>query len=251
MRNWIISCLPPHSVYTEAFGGSMAVALGLPDSDGMKYRKVLNDLDSNVPNLFRVLRDHNREFKRKVLLTPYSRDEFNTAYDTLNSPDKTYKNDIVEWARLYLVLNRQSIFGKEAKSWCVSREGENICSTWEHLGKLISELRVKLRNCYIENADYTDFLARWDCNNACHYLDPPYEGVEQKYYAVNKEHVFSHEILANTVLGLKGKAVISYYDSDNIRYLYRGCRFETKQVKMSMTTSAKQEVSELLIIKDW
>ena len=229
----------------------MAVSLALPDSNGIKYRKVLNDLDSNVINLFRVLRDSNREFKRRVLLTPYSREEFENAYDILNSQDKSYKEDSIEWARLYLVCNRQSIFGKEAKSWCVSRVGENICATWETLGKLISELRRKLRNCYIDNLDYKDFFPRWDLDTACHYIDPPYEGVETKYYAVNKLQTFSHEDLCNTVLALKGKAVVSYYDSDNIRYMYRGCRFETKQVKMSMTTTTKQDVSELLVIKDW
>ena len=71
---WIVSHFPPHRIYTEAFGGAASVLLRKPRCHGEVY----NDLDGEVVNLFRVLRNpaQARELVRLVSLTPFAREEF-------------------------------------------------------------------------------------------------------------------------------------------------------------------------------
>lgn len=74
---WIIEQMPDHVCYVEPFGGAAGVLLQKPRS----YAEVYNDLDSEVVNLFRVLRDPelNQRLQEVCALTPYSRDEFRAA----------------------------------------------------------------------------------------------------------------------------------------------------------------------------
>ena len=50
---WIISQFPPHRIYTETFGGGASVLMRKPRS----YSEVYNDLDGELVNLFRVMRE--------------------------------------------------------------------------------------------------------------------------------------------------------------------------------------------------
>src|SRR5574343_303278 len=79
---WIISQFPPHTVYVEPFGGGGSVLLRkLP-----AYHEVYNDLDGDVVNFFRVLREQPDELLRAIDLTPYSREEQRQAFDANDEP---------------------------------------------------------------------------------------------------------------------------------------------------------------------
>ena len=67
---WIISQLPEHASYCEPFCGSAAVLLQKPRAP----LEILNDLNGDIANFFRVLRDHGDDLRRRVNLTPYSRE---------------------------------------------------------------------------------------------------------------------------------------------------------------------------------
>ena len=69
---WIISHFPAHRVYVEPFGGAASVLIRKERS----YAEVYNDLDSEVVNLFRVLRAQPDDLVHAIELTPFARDEF-------------------------------------------------------------------------------------------------------------------------------------------------------------------------------
>ena len=49
----LLKLMPPHKLYVELFGGGAALLFSKPPSP----IEVYNDIDSNLVNLFRVLRD--------------------------------------------------------------------------------------------------------------------------------------------------------------------------------------------------
>src|SRR6185312_12415259 len=93
---WIISHFPDHEIYVEPFGGGASVLLQKPRSK----REIINDIDLEIVNLYRVMRNAWPELERLLKLTPHSRVEYQDAYED--------SNDMVEQARRTLV---KSYFG--------------------------------------------------------------------------------------------------------------------------------------------
>jgi DNA adenine methylase len=58
LADWIISMFPAHRFFVEPFGGAANVLMAKPRSFGEIY----NDLDSEVVNVFKVLRDPRTAF---------------------------------------------------------------------------------------------------------------------------------------------------------------------------------------------
>lgn len=92
LAQWIIDHMPPHKTYLEPFFGSGAVFFNKAPSP----LETINDLDGDVVNLFRVIRDRPEELARAVYWTPYSRQEYYASYDMDGA-------DELEKARHFLV----------------------------------------------------------------------------------------------------------------------------------------------------
>lgn len=96
LAEWIVSLMPPHKSYLEPFFGSGAVFFNKPPS----CIETINDLNGEIVNLFRVIRERTEELERAVALTPYSREEYEASWARCKAGKVT---DPVELARLTLV----------------------------------------------------------------------------------------------------------------------------------------------------
>lgn len=76
MAEWIISLMPPHKSYLEPFFGSGAVFFKKEPS----RIETINDMDGEIVNLFRCIREEPEELMRCVTMTPYSRAEYEQAW---------------------------------------------------------------------------------------------------------------------------------------------------------------------------
>ena len=88
---WILRFFPAHHVYVEAFGGGASVLLRKPRT----HAEVYNDLDAEIVNLFRVVRDQGAELERIVSLTPFARDEFADSYEQHADPIEQARRTVV------------------------------------------------------------------------------------------------------------------------------------------------------------
>jgi DNA adenine methylase len=78
MADWIITHMPQHTTYLEPYFGSGAVFFSKPPAQ----LETINDIDGDVVNLFRVIRDRPDELARLVYWTPYSRQEYYNSYQS-------------------------------------------------------------------------------------------------------------------------------------------------------------------------
>ncbi|MDE3180108.1 MAG: DNA adenine methylase, partial [Acidobacteriota bacterium] len=102
--NWLLPKLPDCHHYCEPFAGSAAVLLNRAPSPVETY----NDIDGEVVNFFKVLRNQKGELIEAISLTPFSREEFYRAV-SVNGNGKALSD--LERARLFFVRARQARTG--------------------------------------------------------------------------------------------------------------------------------------------
>ena len=73
--DWLLPLLPKCLHYCEPFAGSGAVLMNREPSPVETY----NDIDGEVVNFFKVLRESKEELIEQIALTPFSREEFSLA----------------------------------------------------------------------------------------------------------------------------------------------------------------------------
>jgi len=162
---WIISYFPEHKNYVEPCGGAASVLLQKPRSPLETY----NDLDGNVVNFFRVLRDKPEELIRKIKLTPWARAEYELSL--------TMDGDDVERARRFFVVSVMSFNGATdlengRYGWKIVKGG--VSEAYKLYGKDFDLVVSRLRDVQIENRSALYVIQTYDSLDTLTYFDPPY-----------------------------------------------------------------------------
>lgn len=168
---WIISHMPTHRIYVEPFGGAASVLLRKPRS----YAEVYNDLDGEIVNVFRVLREPETAaaLLNQLRLTPFARDEFEMASGRCTDPIEDARRLI---ARSFMGFgsnahNRNRNTGFRSNS---NRSGTTPARDWANYPDALCALIERLNGVVIENRDATEIMLQHDRPETLHYLDPPY-----------------------------------------------------------------------------
>jgi DNA adenine methylase len=203
MLKELLAFLPPHQTYVELFGGSGALLFAKPPSEVEVY----NDLYKDVVEFFRVLRDQPEELKRKLVLTPFSREEHRRAAEAYQQTV-----DPVERARLFYVLVMQSygsIFGdswgfgvKRDRSRPLARKADDLL--------LVAE---RLRTVEIENDSFEQVVRRYDSEDTVFFADPPYVARTRTHPKVYRHEMTDdqHRLMLETLTATKGKVILTGY----------------------------------------
>jgi len=241
---WLLPLLPPSTHYCEPFGGSGAVIINKSPSPVETY----NDLDSEVVNFFRVLREQADELIKLISLTPFSREEFK------NSLKSEYPSN-VERARNFYVRARQVRTGLVQKAsegrWAHHKltSRKNMAggvSRW--LGSLpgLVAISERLLRVQIEHAPAVEVIRRYDSNETLFYCDPPYPHESRKDSKAYFFEMFEkdHRDLAEVLSKVEGKVALSGYRCDLLLSLYKGWKIHEAPVKKC--PSVKKDRQELL-----
>lgn len=167
---WIIGHFPRHHVYVEPFGGAASVLLRKPRS----YAEVYNDLDGEIVNFFRVLRDRQQsaELQRLCELTPYSRAEFDLSYQPADDP--------IEQARRTVFRSFAGHGSGAASGYNTgfranpTRSHTTPADDWKGWPSNINRLSKRLRGVIFENMDALEAIERHNRPITFIYCDPPY-----------------------------------------------------------------------------
>lgn len=237
LAKWIIGQMPEHNVYLETHFGSGAVLFNKPEAK----IETVNDIDGNIVNLFKVIREHPGELARAIELTPYSREEYYHSFEQLETDLSE-----LERARMFLVRCWMARGGKtsDRTGWRhnIDIATVNALPDWNGLPATILEATKRLKQVQIEHQDCTELLKRYNRKDCLIYADPPYllETRTKRHYA-HEMSPEQHEEFLNGLNNHEGYAILSGYDSDMYNDILSGW---SKITKMATTEAAakKEEV---------
>lgn len=212
---WVIQHFPDHRVYVEPFGGAASVLLRKPRSQ----HEVYNDLNQDLVNFFRVVRNPAtaRKLVAALKVTPFSRTEFDRAYQTRSNP--------IENARRLVVRSFMGFNGSGASSgkrsgfrWQVSKNRQSAALSWMNYPQSLSKIVERLRHVVIEQRPAEEVIQAYDKADTLFYVDPPYlwetRAKNAKYNGYQYEMSNNaHEQLLNQLRNTKASVVLSGYDN--------------------------------------
>jgi DNA adenine methylase len=237
-------------VYCEVFGGAAGVLLQMPRSKGTRKRiEIYNDLDEQVVNFWRVLRDpeQRRRLAEAVDLTPYSRTEFIASYEPSNDPVEAARRFVT---RCYFGHGCCSMDPEDSNGFrsCDIRAGKSYAREWTGIPAAIMVAGNRFTGVTIENLDFRRLMPKFDSPDTFFYLDPPYlmetRDTGGKGY-VHEMSTHDHEQLAHFAKSMKGMVAISGYHSSLYDRLYDGWRRVEKRVRANGQKGAVQRTEVL------
>ena len=226
---------PEHGCYVEAFAGAAAIFFRKKPSDV----EVINDINGELVNLYRVIQNHLEEFVRQFKWVISSRQVYQ--WEQKKAPETM--TDIQRAARFYY-LQKQAfggrVDGQNYGTATTSKPRLNILRIEEEL----SQAWQRLQGVYVENLSWDEIITRYDRQHTFFYLDPPYWQTEGYGVEFGFEHYEKMASLANSV---EGSMLISINDHPDIRRVFDGLHFEQIPIRYTVGGGGGSEAMELLI----
>ena len=220
--DWLLPLLPATTHYCEPFGGSGAVLINRPPAPVETF----NDIDGDIANFFRVLRDNKEALLETIGLTPFSREELRIAV-----MESTAEISDLERARRFFVRARQvrtglaqtASEGRWAHCKLTTRAGmAGAVSRWLGSVEGLAEIAQRLLRVQIENAPAIEVIQRYDSPETLFYCDPPYVHASRSdtnAYAYEMSDA-EHRELAYALRNVQGKVALSGYAGELMDELY-------------------------------
>ena len=231
----------PHKCYGEPFVGLGGVFLRRakrPPSE------IINDINGDIVNLFRVAREHADELARQFDLVLASRADFVRLIET--PPDVL--TDVQRAAR-FVYLQRLSFGGHPASTpgdYGTSAPYYPARLTSDRVKRLIAAAHARLQRVHVECLDWFKFVDRYDKPFTLFYIDPPYYGHERDY----GRGLFSRDDfarMADQLAGIQGRFILSLNDRPEVRELFGAFNFEAVTTSYTANAKSARKAAELLI----
>ncbi|MEQ2007616.1 MAG: DNA adenine methylase [Limisphaerales bacterium] len=245
--DWLRPLLPDCHHYCEPFAGSGAVLLNREPAPVETF----NDLDGEVVNFFRVLREEKDRLVEAIGLTPFAREEFAKACEI--SPDLSS----LERARRFYVRARQvrtglaqtATIGRWANCKNTSRAGmSGVISRWLGAVEDLPAVAERLLRVQIENRPALDVIQLYDSPTTLFYCDPPYvhstRGDSKAYgFEMNDRQ---HRELAAVLNRVQGMVALSNYQADILDELFPAPKWHKFATAPRTVHSTKDKRVEVL-----
>lgn len=227
---WILQFFPPHSCYVEPFGGAAGVLLRKP----RVYAEVYNDLDADIVNFFRVLRDPGMraDLIEACRLTPYAREEFDASYQATDDPLERARRTCIRAAMGF--GSGGATKGSTGFRTDTRRKYGTAQHNWADYPDSIAAIGERFAGVLIENRDALDVISSHDGPDTLHFADPPYVHATR---SMRNRGCYQHELddakhfqLLDVLRSVDGMVVLCGYENPLYVQLERDgwCRFQTQ-----------------------
>lgn len=210
LASWIIDHMPPHKSYLEPYFGSGSVFFRKHPS----RIETINDLDGDIVNLFRCIREDAARLAGMVAATPYARVEY---YAALEAEPK----DKFDRARQFLIQCWQ---GHGFRTYCPSgwkndvagREYAYAVRYWRELPDWVLKAVDRLKQVQIECRPAIEVMCRFNRPDVLIYTGPPYVLGARRMKRQYKHEMSDsdHRELLRVLQEHKGPVMISGYDNE-------------------------------------
>lgn len=199
------------------------------------YAEVYNDLDHEVVNVFRVLRDEEKalRLRRALELTPFARQEFVEAYRSSAAGDVERARRVI--VRSFMGFGSASAVDDRPRGMRTrasthyspptgfrpktARSGTTPAHDWAGYPKQIAAFVDRLRGVVIEERPAVDVISQHDRPDTLHYVDPPYPHETRSAWKRGAtRHAYRHEMtegdhraLASVLRNAVGMVALSGY----------------------------------------
>lgn len=235
LANRIIQIFPKHTTYVEPFAGGAQVFFHKAPS----RVEVLNDLDGEVVNFFRVCQWHHEELIRYLRYCLVSR----KLHELFQAQDPRYLTDVQRAGR-FLYLQKTSFGGLVVRQNYHYSLANPPNYNPERIPENIKQAHERLQRVQVENLPYEEILRRYDRPTTLFYLDPPYWG--RRLYRFNFSDP-DFEQLRQRLQALRGQFILSLNDLPQARKLLSGFFVQALQHSYTAQRNAGKRYSELLV----
>src|SRR6266404_2365235 len=231
----LISLFPEHTTYVEPFAGGAQVFFHKEPSEV----EVLNDLDGDIVNFFRVCQWHYEELTRYLRFCIVSR----KLYEQLQAADPRLLTDVQRAGRFFY-LQKNCYAGlvlKKSYHYGITRRRNY---TVDRIPQLMQATHERLQGVQIECLPYEEILERYDRPTTLFYLDPPYYG--RKLYQFNFTNA-DFEVLSELLRKIKGRFILSLNDVPEVRSIFS--HFQKKPIALAYSSArgSSKRYGELII----
>ena len=220
-------------IYVEPFVGGGSIYFYKNPS----IYEVINDLDTNIIQLFRGFKKYNGKQISSDINRTYDKEIFN--YILNSNPKSEYQKFIKE-----LILIKASFYGLGKSNGIGSKDSprSKISSNYQ------DKYNERLKHTIILNKDCLQVVKKYDSPNTFFYLDPPYE---------NSNNLYKHDFvdlneLFNLLNNIKGLFLLSYNNSDQAKILFKNYNIKVIKTKYSKSNEGGQHhVKKELLISNY
>lgn len=236
----ILPLFPEHTCYVEPFCGAAALFyLKAPAKV-----EVLNDINGELVNLYRVVRHHLEEFIRQFKWALTSRQIFKWMQMT---PEETL-TDIQRAARFFY-LQKLAFGGKVNGQTFGTATTSPPKLAFSRIEEDLSTAHLRLDRTCIEHLQWAECIRKYDRDHTLIYCDPPYWGTEGYGVDFGLEQYDQMAELARTI---KGKMIISVNDIPEMRQAFAGLAMQHVDINYTVGGGGKDKgKARELIITSW
>ena len=241
LRDDIINLIPTHNTYVEVFAGAAWVFFGKEPSKV----EVINDINGDLVNLFRTIKNKPEEFHDALWYMFPSRQLHKMSKELLESSEGILTD--TERAVLFYYQIKNAFGAKYGAGYAVTKARPPRSAIG--MDTLI-ELQARLSQTHIENLPFDRLIRNYDQPSSFFYLDPPYvvaDGKDHYQFTFDEQ---KHTLLRDLLAASKGKWLLSYDDVPLIRGLYKDHTIrKTKAIRYSLNSKGERGATrhELLI----
>jgi len=200
----LLELIPQHYTYCEPFFGGGALFF----AKNLSQNEVINDLNDNMINFYRILKRRFKELFEEVEITLYSEFQHKQAVKLWK---EGMSEDEIKRAWAVFVLSHQSFSGILGSTWAFSRS-KNEAIRWDNIKRNFDQrYSRRLERTQIFCRDALNVIELSDDPNTFFFIDPPYYNADMGHYKGYTEMDFKN--LLNMLTKLQGKFLLTTYPS--------------------------------------